>query len=61
MKRVEKTNVVVVRNSLQGQGGRKGRMRRDLYTIDVNKRRNCYNCGGFNHIIRYCRSWKIMG
>jgi len=61
MKRVEKTNVVVVRNFMQGQGGRGGRMRRDLYIIDVNKRRKCYNCGGFNYITRYCRSWEIMG
>ena len=43
IKRVVKTNIVVVRNSLQEQGGREGRMRRDLYTIDVSKKTNCYN------------------
>jgi len=49
-------NAVVVRNSLQGQRGRKERMRRDLYTIDVDRRRNCYSCGGFGHLARNCRN-----
>jgi len=35
MEEVERTNTVVVRNPLQGQGGRSGRIRRNSYTIDV--------------------------
>ena len=21
--------------------------------------RNCYNCGDFGHIVKYCRNWEI--
>ena len=21
--------------------------------------RNCYNCGDFGHMVKYCRNWKI--
>ena len=27
----------------------------DLYTMDINRGRNCYNCEGFEYITRYCR------
>ena len=43
---VEKTNIIVV--DLQPQ--------QDLYTIDVDKGRNCYNCEDFGHIVRYYRN-----
>ena len=29
--------------------------RHNLYTIDVDRERNCYNCRGFGHIARNCR------
>ena len=54
MKGVERTNVVVVRNQGQGQGIRLPR--RDPYTIDIDRGRNCYVYGGFGHIAQYCRN-----
>jgi len=60
IKRVERTNAVVVRNSLQGQGGRGGEIRKNSYAMDVNRERNCYNCRGFGHIARNCRNWGIV-
>ena len=27
--------------------------RHDLYTMDMNQGRNCYNCRGFGHIVQY--------
>ena len=35
--------------------------RHDPYTMEVDKGRNCYNCGKFGLIARNCRNWKIMG
>jgi len=61
MKEVEGTNIVVVRNPQQGQGGREGRMRRDLYAIDVDRGRNCYSCGEFSHLVWNCRNCEIVG
>jgi len=43
-------NVVVVRNSLQRQGGREEKMRKDLYVMDINRERNCYSCRGFGYL-----------
>ena len=34
--------------------------RHNLYTIDVDRRRNCYNCRGFGHIARNCRLREII-
>jgi len=48
MKEIEKSNTVVVRNLLQEQEGRE--MRKNFYTMDVNRRRNYYNCRGFGYI-----------
>jgi len=61
MKEMERTNAVVVRNSLQGQESGEGRIRRDSYTINIEREKNCYNCGGFGYITRHCRSWEIVG
>ena len=36
-------------------------LRHDLYTMEVDKGRNYYNCGKFGHIAKNCRNWKIMG
>ena len=30
--------------------------RRDPYTIEVVRRRNCYTCRGFEHIAHHCRN-----
>ena len=45
---VERTNAVVVKGQRQGQG--MGPLRRDPYIMEVDRRRNCYNCGRFRHI-----------
>jgi len=46
MEGVERTNVVVVRGSEQGMGA----SRRDPYVMEVDRRRNYYTCGGFEHM-----------
>ena len=61
MKKVERTNVVVVRNLLQEQEEKRGGMRRDPYTMNVYRKRSCYNCGGFGYIAKHCKSWGIVG
>ena len=44
---VERTNVVVVRGSGQRMGAPP---RRDPYAIEVDHGKNCYACGGFEHM-----------
>ena len=48
MKRVERTNIVVVRGLGQGMGASP---RRDPYAIEVDRGRNCYACREFGHIV----------
>jgi len=48
MEEVERMNTVVVRGQRQGQII--GVPRRDPYTIEVDRRRNCYACRGFKHM-----------
>jgi len=52
MEGVERTNTVIV--NLNQQIG--FAPRQDLYTIDVNRGRNCYSCGEFGHIARNCKN-----
>jgi len=47
---IERTNTMVVWNPLQGKEERRGGTRRDLYVIDVDRGRNCYNHRGFSHL-----------
>jgi len=54
MEGVERTNTVVVRSQGQGQGIRLPR--RDSYAINIDRKRNCYACGGFRHIVRHYRN-----
>jgi len=53
MEGVERTNVVVVRGAGQWMGAPP---RRDPYAIEVDRGRNCYACGGFEHMARHCRN-----
>jgi len=53
MEGVERTNAVVVR----GQGQDMGiPPRRDPFTMEVDRGRNCYACGGFGHMAHNCRN-----
>jgi len=45
MEEVERTNTVV-----RGQRQAMGTLRRDPYSMEVDRGRNCYACGGFGHI-----------
>jgi len=51
MEEVERTNAVVVRG--QGIGVPQ---RRDPYTMEIDRGRNCYACGGFRHMACHCRN-----
>jgi len=51
MEGVERTNVVMVQ--LQQ---RIGLMQRNPYAMEVDRRRNCYTCGGFGHMACHYRN-----
>ena len=53
MEGVKRTNVIMVRGQRQEVGTP---LRRDPYTIEVDRGRNCYACGGFGHMAYYCRN-----
>ena len=36
-------------------------LRHSLYAINIDKRRNCYNCRGFGYIMRNCRNQRTVG
>jgi len=55
MEEIERTNAVMVRGQGQGQGAEVP-PRRDPYTMEVDKGRNCYACGGFGHMAHHCRN-----
>ena len=57
MEGVKRTNAVVVRESGAGMGQNAGGPpRRDPFAMDIDRGRNCYACGGFGHMARYCRN-----
>ena len=59
---VERTNVVVVRESEQGVGQSvEVPLRRNSFAMEVDRRRNCYACEEFGHMARYCRNWDQRG
>ena len=60
MERIERTNVVVVRES--GQDTRVP-PRRNLFAMDIDRGRNCYACRGFGHIViaQGCRQTLGLG
>jgi len=53
MEGVERINPVVVRGSGQGAGVP---LRRNPYVMEIDKRRNCYACGGFGHMACHYRN-----
>jgi len=57
MEGIKRTNAVVVRGQGQGAGQNVGvPSRRDPYAMEVDKRRNCFSCGGFGHMAHHCRN-----
>ena len=53
MEEVERMNAVLIRKPEQGLGAS---LRRDPYTMEVDRGRDCYTCRGFGHIAYYCRN-----
>ena len=35
--------------------------RRDPFAMEINRRRNCFACGGFGHMARHCRNRSQRG
>ena len=53
---VEKINVIMVYSQQQVVFV----PRYNLYIIDINRRKNCYNCEGFRHMARNCKNWRAV-
>ena len=58
MEGIERTNAVVVRGAGQGAGTPP---RQDPFAMEVDRRRNCFACGGFGHMARNCRNRRMGG
>jgi len=58
MEGVKRTNAVVVRGQGQGVGILP---RWDPFTMEVDRGRNCYACGGFRHMACHCRNQEQRG
>ena len=56
MKEIEKIDVVIVKLLPQKTGFMS---RQDLYIIDIDRERNCFNCRDFCHIVRNCKNQRI--
>ena len=55
IKRVEQTNIVMVRGPGQEI---EVSLRRDSYAIEVDRGRNCYTYRGFGHLAHHCKNWR---
>jgi len=56
MKGVERMNTVIVNLNQQAELV----LRCDLYTTDIDCRRNCYSCKDFGYLVRNYRNWRIV-
>ena len=57
MEGIERINAVVVRSQGLGTGQNAGvPPRRDPYAMEMDRKRNCFACGGFGHMARHCRN-----
>jgi len=32
-----------------------------IYTMDIDREKNCYSCERFGHLVQNCRRWEIVG
>jgi len=55
MEGIERMNAIVVRGSGSGQNTG-APLRQDPYTMEIDRGRNCYACGGFGHMACHCRN-----
>ena len=55
MEKIERMNAVVIRGQKKGQGAG-APSRRNPYTMEIDRGKNCYTCGGFGHMARHCRN-----
>ena len=53
MEEIEQMNAVVVRG--MGQGAVIP-LRWDPYAMEIDRRRNCFACGGFGHMAHHCKN-----
>ena len=51
MEGIERMNAVVVRGT-----GQELPLRRDPFTMEIDRGRNCFACRGFEHMARHCRN-----
>ena len=58
---MERINIVVIRNLIQGQEGREMGMRRDPYLMEVNRGRNCDSCEEFGYLAWNFRNQRRIG
>ena len=59
---VKRMNAVVVRGSgVESRQNMGAPLRWNLYTMEIDQGRNCYACGGFGHMARYCRNQGMRG
>ena len=63
IKEVKKTDIIMIRNKKSSTVAVKSKFgqKRNSYSMNIDRERNCYNYKGFDHITRYCRSQKIVG
>jgi len=55
MEGIERTNMVVVRGQ-ETEWGIGVSLRWDPFAMKIDRRRNCYVCGGFGHMACHCRN-----
>ena len=60
MEGVERTNTVVVREQGVGMNAEPS-PRKDPFAMEIDRRRNCFACGGFGHMACNCRNWGMRG
>jgi len=50
MEEVERINEVIVCSNQRAEF-----VQCNIYAMDIDRGRNCYSCGGFDHLVQNCR------